>query len=168
MGNFKVGDKAVYPGHGVGEITAVERLEIANTIILMFTFRLLATNVVIRVPVAKAGSLLRPIISRTEAQKVLCVLSSQPRKKNKGAWGKHAPTEYRTKNKQLCSLSPVDVARMLKSIASKGKNATDNGQGSRVIQLRDQASRMLSHELALAMEIQEADAMADILRRLAM
>ena len=61
---FKVGDKAVYPGHGVGVVQAVETLDVGEERTTMYVLKILDNGVTVRVPLQNAGALgMRNIIS---------------------------------------------------------------------------------------------------------
>ena len=55
MVGFKVGQKVVYPNHGIGTIEQVEQKQIGATSLPFYTLRLAATNSVVLVPVANAN-----------------------------------------------------------------------------------------------------------------
>ena len=78
MMTFKVGDHAVYPGHGVGRIMAIETKEILGNKQTFYSILIIETGMKIMIPshnVATVG--LRPIISKDEAQKVLGILKEK-------------------------------------------------------------------------------------------
>ena len=52
---FKVGQKVVYPNHGIGIIEQIEQKQIGVSPQPFYTLRLAATNSVVLVPVANAG-----------------------------------------------------------------------------------------------------------------
>ena len=65
MVEFKIGSNAVYPGHGVGEVTAIETKEIFGDEHTFYTIKILETGMKIMVPKKNAESVgLRPIISK--------------------------------------------------------------------------------------------------------
>ena len=73
--SFKVGDNAVYPGHGVGKVTAIETKEILGAKHTFYSINILDSGMKIMVPRNNAEAVgLRPIISRDEAKKVIEIL----------------------------------------------------------------------------------------------
>ena len=52
--SFKVGEKVVYPTHGVGEITAVEAQEAAGFKLELFVITFDKDRLTVRIPLAKA------------------------------------------------------------------------------------------------------------------
>ena len=60
---FKVGDKAVYPAHGVGVVQGIESTEIAGKKQQFYILRMLEKNdITIKVPVDTAKKRLRRVI----------------------------------------------------------------------------------------------------------
>ena len=69
---FKVGQKVVYPNHGIGTIEQIEQKQIGATSLPFYTLRLAATNSVVLVPVANATEVgLRSPISSGECELLL-------------------------------------------------------------------------------------------------
>jgi len=50
---FKVGQKVVYPGHGVGQIQSIQSKEIAGSVISFYMIRILESDVTVMVPLNK-------------------------------------------------------------------------------------------------------------------
>jgi CarD family transcriptional regulator len=73
---FKVGQKVVYPNHGIGTIEQIEQKQIGASRLPFYTLRLAATNSVVLVPVQNAGEVgLRSPISSGECELLLKSLS---------------------------------------------------------------------------------------------
>jgi CarD family transcriptional regulator len=51
---FRVGQKVVYPNHGVGVIEQIEQKQIGEVALSFYTLRLAATNSIVSVPVSNA------------------------------------------------------------------------------------------------------------------
>lgn len=67
MVGFKVGQKVVYPNHGIGTIEQIEQKQIGATALPFYTLRLAATNSLVLVPVSNAAEVgLRSPISSGE------------------------------------------------------------------------------------------------------
>jgi CarD family transcriptional regulator len=72
MVGFKVGQKVVYPNHGIGTIEQIEQKQIGAQALPFYTLRLAATNSVVLVPVANASEVgLRSPISSGECEMLL-------------------------------------------------------------------------------------------------
>jgi CarD family transcriptional regulator, regulator of rRNA transcription len=69
MVGFKVGQKVVYPNHGIGTIEQIEQKQIGATALPFYTLRLAATNSLVLVPVSNAAEVgLRSPISSGECE----------------------------------------------------------------------------------------------------
>jgi len=65
--HFKIGDKAVYPGHGVGEMTGIVHEDIAGQRQSFYELKMLDNGLKIKIPINKVGSVgLRDIIHEKE------------------------------------------------------------------------------------------------------
>ena len=73
---FKVGQKVVYPNHGIGTIERIEQKQIGASNLPFYTLRLASTNSVVLVPVANAGEVgLRSPITSGECEMLIKHLS---------------------------------------------------------------------------------------------
>ena len=69
MVGFKVGQKVVYPNHGIGTIEQIEHKQIGATALPFYTLRLAATNSLVLVPVSNAAEVgLRSPITSSECE----------------------------------------------------------------------------------------------------
>lgn len=76
MVGFKVGQKVVYPNHGIGTIEQVEQKQIGKSLLPFYTLRLAANNSLVLVPVSNASEVgLRPPISSGECEMLFKALA---------------------------------------------------------------------------------------------
>jgi CarD family transcriptional regulator len=74
---FKVGDKVVYPNHGVGVIEEVARREIGEVKSSFYCLRILSTDSTVMVPVANTSAVgLRKVLSRRQMSQVMKTLKN--------------------------------------------------------------------------------------------
>src|SRR5262249_18723730 len=72
---FKVGDKVVYPNHGVGVIERVAKKSIGDIVSSFYCLRILSTDSTVMVPVGNTSTVgLRKVLSRRQTNQVLKVL----------------------------------------------------------------------------------------------
>ena len=87
---FRIGEKVVYPAHGVGVITAIEEQEVAGFKLELLVITFDKDKLTLRVPVAKAkGSGLRKLSDAAVAKKAIEILSGKARAK-RGMWNRRA------------------------------------------------------------------------------
>jgi len=73
--NFKVGDKVVYPNHGVGVIEEVKRRAIGEMESSFYCLRILSTDSTVMVPVDNTQAVgLRKVLTRREVNQVFKAL----------------------------------------------------------------------------------------------
>lgn len=93
---FKIGDKVVYPSHGVGEVTDIENQMIAGTKLEVYVISFPYDKMILRVPVSRAtASGLRTLVNKSDMTKVYKILGDKPKRGNK-MWSRRAQ-EYETK-----------------------------------------------------------------------
>lgn len=110
---FKVGDNAVYPGHGVGRVNAIETKEIAGTKLTFYSIQILDSGMKIMVPQANVKSVgLRPIISREEAYSVIGILKETNVKIDNQTWNRR----YREYMEKIKTGGVREIAEVLRDL----------------------------------------------------
>jgi CarD family transcriptional regulator len=93
---FKVGERVVYPSHGVGEIIEIENQAIADIKLEVYVISFPHDKMTLRVPVSRASiSGLRMLATKSDINKVYSILNDKPKRGNK-MWSRRAQ-EYETK-----------------------------------------------------------------------
>ncbi|MCB9024703.1 MAG: CarD family transcriptional regulator [Bdellovibrionaceae bacterium] len=156
MAEFKVGDHAVYPLHGVGEITAIEIKEMLGDTHTFYSIRILDTGMKIMVPATKAEAVgLRHIISKTEAGKVLDILKETEIKIDNQTWNRR----YREYMEKIKTGSVYEIAEVLRDLYLL-KVDKELSFGER--KMLDTARNLLLTELSLATSTEELRAQDDV------
>lgn len=110
--NFSIGDKVVYPSHGVGQIINEEIQSIAGTEVKMYVIDFMKDKMKLRVPVGRAGaSGLRVLSNDNEMEKAVVILKGKS-KPGRGMWSRRAQ-EYENKINSGNILSVAEVVRDL-------------------------------------------------------
>ena len=147
--DFKVGDKAVYPGHGVGVIQAIETIMVEDVQATMYVLKILDNGMTIRIPVTNAGALgVRNVISKDQAAKVYDVLKDRDVPTDNQTWNRR----YREYLNKISTGDLIEVAKVLRDLAllRKDKNLSF---GER--KMYDQASNLLIQELSVVEDKEE-------------
>ena len=109
---FARGDYVVYPTHGVGKVTGVEKQEIAGFNLQLFVILFESEKMTLRVPVEKvADSGLRKISSKDKMMAVMGTLKGRARSK-RTMWSRRAQ-EYEAK---INSGDPVAIAEVVRDL----------------------------------------------------
>lgn len=92
---FKVGDKAVYPGHGLGRITSIETKEISGARQKFYSILLTSSDMKIMVPENRMKAVgLRSVITRQTAETALDILQDHKTDYSLVATGKNWSKRY--------------------------------------------------------------------------
>lgn len=146
---FKVGDKAVYPAHGVGEITGIESQEIEGMSNVFYVMRIYDNGLVIRIPVVKAESNgMRGVISPDHVKKVYAILKDRDIPADNQTWNRR----YREYMAKIKTGDPLEVAKVLRDLALLRQDKTLSF-GER--KMFDQAKLLLVQEIAVAREVED-------------
>src|SRR3954451_8859889 len=147
--NFQVGDKAVYPAHGVAEVTGIETKEIGGTKLSFYILRIMENGMRIMVPmknVAQVG--LRAVASKTEVKEVYDILKSREVSVEGQTWNRR----YREYMEKIKTGSVFEVAEVLRDL-QRLKGDKDLSFGER--KMLDTARTLLIKEIAVATKSKE-------------
>ena len=149
MVSFKVGDNAVYPGHGVGRVTAIETKEILGNKQTFYSIQILETGMKIMIPKDNVASVgLRPIISNDDANKVLEILKEKEVKIDNQTWNRR----YREYMEKIKTGSVFEIAEVLRDLfLLKADKELSFGERK----MLDSARSLLLKELTLATSQEE-------------
>jgi len=146
---FKIGDKAVHPKHGVGEVTAIDDRELGGTRAVYYVLRILDNGMKVMVPAnAAAAGALRSIMSAKEAEAVLDTMRAREVAVDVQPWSRR----FRAYTEMVQSGSPHEVAKVLRDM-HRLKFDKDLSFGER--HLLDRAKSLLMKELAFAKKVTE-------------
>lgn len=150
---FKVGDKAVYPTHGVGVIEAIQERDVAGDKAKkqkFYVLRILGNGMTIMIPTDKIDQVgLREVISTKEAAKVYRILKD---KKSKAVDSQTWNRRYREYMERIKTGSVFEVASVLRDLFLL-KIGKDLSFGER--RLMDIAKNLLVKELSIAQKMSE-------------
>lgn len=109
---FIIGERVVYPSHGVGEIIDIENQIIADTKIEVYVISFPQDKMTLRVPVSRAtASGLRTLVNKKDITEVYSILQGKPKRGNK-MWSRRAQ-EFETKINSGDILAIAEVVRDL-------------------------------------------------------
>lgn len=141
---FSIGDKAVYPVHGLTQVVALEQREVAGHPIHVYILEVLGSGSRIMVPTTKAAAVgLREPISIDEVSEVYDILRSRDIVQNDQAWNRRQ-REYMDKIK---TGSIFEIAEVLRDIRLLGHGKSLSFSERR---MADTAMDLLVQEIAVA------------------
>ena len=138
---FKIGEIVVYPKHGVGEISKIENLEVANIKANFYVVKMEQSKLVIRVPLDKKDEVgLRKISSKKTIEEVYNTLKLKP-KIRRIMWSRRAQ-EYETK---IFSGDPIKISEVVRDLFRKSSQAEQSYSERQMFQV---AIERLAREVA--------------------
>ena len=147
---LKVGDKAVYPGYGVGQVVSIEEQSIMGNHLTCYSIQIMGdSGAKIMIPKNRLKTIgVRPLVSKREAEKAISILSEKKPKKKAMAeknWQKrHQSYVDKIKTGSIYEIS--EVIRDLNSI----KEEKELSYGEK--RMMDKAKNILHSELSLIMD----------------
>ena len=144
MSDFRIGDKAVYPAHGVAEVVGIEKKEINTIVCSFYVLKVMATGMQILVPKDKAEQVgLRPIATSQEIEEVFEILRDQDVHIDKQTWNRR----HRGFMEKIKTGSLFDVAEVYRDLY-RLRNTKVLSFGER--KMLDTAKQLIVKELAVA------------------
>jgi CarD family transcriptional regulator, regulator of rRNA transcription len=147
--SFRIGDKAVYPAHGVAEITGIESKEISGAKQTFYILRILENGMRIMVPMKNVAAVgLRQVVNKSEVKEVYDILKSREVSVEGQTWNRR----YREYMEKIKTGSVFEIAEVLRDL-SLLKHDKDLSFGER--KMLDTAKSLLVKELAVAKSTKE-------------
>jgi CarD family transcriptional regulator len=153
---FKVGDVAVYPAHGVGTIDSIEEREIAGNKHKFYIMKIIDTGMTIMVPTGNVRNVgLREVINPSEVDIVYDILRERDISINEQTWNRR----YREYMDKIKTGSIYEIAEVLRDLMLL-RYDKELSFGER--KMLDTARTLIVKELAIAQEMQEDDLAEEI------
>ncbi|MEW6593744.1 MAG: CarD family transcriptional regulator [Thermodesulfobacteriota bacterium] len=147
--NFSVGDMAVYPAHGVGQIEAIEQRTVGEREQSFYVMRILDSNMTIMIPTTTSRNVgLRGIITSREVKKVYDILGDREIAIESQPWNQR----YREYMEKIKTGSVYEIAAVLRDLFLLRVDK-DLSFGER--KMMDTAKSLLVKEIALAKDVEE-------------
>lgn len=153
---FKVGEKVVYPAHGVGEIEAIRSQVISGTEKRFYMLRILNTDMKIMIPIDHVESVgLRRVIDRQMVSQVYKVLRQKKVETEQQTWNRR----YRQYTEKIKTGSILEIARVMRDLfVLKGGKELSFGERK----MLDTARSLLVKELSIARSHSEEKIMEEL------
>jgi CarD family transcriptional regulator len=147
---FNVGDKAVYPAHGVAEVVGLETREIGGNKTTFYILKILDTGTKIMIPTRTVTAVgLREVIAETDVKEVYNILRSKEIAVEGQTWNRR----YREYMDKIKTGSVFEIAEVLRDL-SVLRASKELSFGER--KMLDTARQLLVKELAIAKNTKEA------------
>ena len=150
MGTFRIGDKAVYPSHGVGDVVGIERREVSGRHQSFYILRIAESGVTVMVPTENTRSVgLRQVIPTREVKKIFDLLRSKDIPCVRQTWNRR----HREYLEKIKTGSLFEVAEVLREL-SLLRGRKDLSFSER--KMLETARTLVVQELAVAKRTAEA------------
>ena len=146
---YNVNDYVVYPKHGVGKITAVEKATIGDIGINFYKILIERDKLTLTIPINQQSHL-RPISSINQINKCVSILKTKPKIK-RTMWSRRAQ-EYEQK---INSGKIYELAEVVKDLNKTSNTIADQSYSER--QLFEQAYDRLQSEFEVVLKISTED-----------
>jgi len=153
---FKIGEKVVYPAHGVGEIQAISTQVISGTEKKFYMMRILDSDMKIMIPVDNVKIVgLRRVIDKNMVSKVYRILREKKLESDQQTWNRR----YREYTEKIKTGSVLEIAKVLRDLfILKGNKELSFGERK----MLDTARNLLVKELSIARAHSEEKIMEEL------
>jgi len=150
-GEFKVGDMAVYPAHGVGKIHSIETREISGNEHKFYILKIMDNGMTIMVPTSNVRHVgLREVIGESEVDIVYDILRERDIAIDNQTWNRR----YREYMEKIKTGSIYEVAEVLRDLSIL-RYQKELSFGER--KMLDMARNLIVKELAVAQAMEETE-----------
>jgi len=153
---FRIGDKAVYPGHGVGVIESIENKQISGRELMFYMLRIVDSGMTIMIPRDNAEAVgLRGVIRKLEIPKVIRILKNRDVEVDTQTWNRR----YREYMEKINTGSIYEIAEVIRDLHLL-RNEKELSFGERKI--LETAKTFLVKELAIAQNVKETEILKEM------
>ena len=143
--DFKIGDKVVYPNHGVGIIEQVTKKSVGDMVSSFYCLRIISTDSTVMVPVGNTIAVgLRKVLTRREVVRVMEVLRT-----GEVATYDDWKGRFQANSEKMRTGSIYDVADVLKSLTLLSKSKSLSFREKRML---DRAKALIISEISEVMQ----------------
>src|SRR3954468_19121952 len=156
-GDFHIGDRVVYPNHGVGVIEQVGSRTLGQQVEKYYLLNIKSSNLKVTVPFHSVGAVgLRRVVRNGEIQKILDYLSDE-----NGDSASDWKDRFKENSERMRTGSLLEVAAVLKSLLVLNQSKPLSFREKKML---ERARYLLVSEIAMAKNCEE-DEIADMLSK---
>lgn len=153
---FKIGEKVVYPGHGVGSIEGMQAKIISGYEQKFYVLRILESDMTIMIPTSNVEAAgLRPVMDKDMVSKVYRILRTKKVEVDQQTWNRR----YREYSEKIKTGSVIEIAKVLRDLfVLKADKELSFGERK----MLDTARNLLVKELSIASAHTEEKIIGDL------
>jgi len=158
---LKVGDKAVYPGHGVGQITSIEDKDIMGNKLTFYSMEIMDSGAKIMIPKNRLKNIgVRPVASKKQAKEVMDIISENNLEEEEPKIaGKNWQKRHQSYMDKIKTGSIYEIAKVIRNL-NQIKEGKELSYGEK--KMMDKAKNILYSELSLTMDKKELQVLSDL------
>ena len=158
--HLKVGDTAVYPGHGVGKITSIEDKSIMGSRLTFYSMEFTESGAKIMIPKNRLKSIgVRPVASKQQAKEVMSIISNAGEDEaEKRRAGKNWQKRHQSYMDKIKTGSIYEIAKVIRDL-NQIKEGKELSYGEK--RMMDKAKNILYSELSLTMDKKDLKALSN-------
>jgi CarD family transcriptional regulator len=147
---FKIGDKVIYPNHGLGVVEKIEEKTILGTTCGFFHLRILSNETTVLVPVANVDNVgLRRAVGDEEVERLFQLLSDGKIDSHQNWKGR-----FKDNSDKMRTGSIYDMADVLKSLTFLARSKSLSFREKRML---DRARALIVSEISEVLRVNPAD-----------
>lgn len=147
---YKKGDKVVHPQHGASTIQKTVKQDFNGEKLEYYVLDVATEQLTVMVPVDKMDEMIRPVISKTAARRVLRSLKDEPEEAGSN-WSRW----YKVLNEKMTSGDITQVAEVVRDLSYAQQM---KGISPALKRMLSKARITLTSELAFSLQIDEEEA----------
>lgn len=153
---FQVGDKVVYPGHGVAIVESIDVKKVASSELKFYKLSVIETGMLIMVPITQVETVgLRKVVDEKTVDKVYDILRERDIKIDTQTWNRR----YREYSQQIKTGSVFEIAKVIRDLSVlRGDKELSFGEKK----MLDQAQGLLVKEISIAKSRPEDSIQAEL------
>jgi CarD family transcriptional regulator len=142
VGMFSIGDYAVCPGHGVGQVCDIEERDLGGEKKAYYILKIIANGMVVMVPTdSELG--IRTLVGNDDVERVYIVLNDHNIAIDNSTWNRR----YREYMAKIKTGSLIEIAEVLRALfLLKGKKSLSFGEKK----MLDQCKELLAQEISIS------------------
>ena len=153
--DYSIGDHIVYPSHGVGEVTSIQKYEIAEEKLEMYNVIFEKEKMTLKIPTEKAKEIgIRKVSSKANLKKTLEILNGKA-KIRRTMWSRRAQ-EYESK------INSGNLNELTEVVRDLFRNSSQPEQSYSERQLYESARDRLAREVAVVEKTDDEKAVEKI------
>ncbi len=143
---FKVGDYAVCPGHGVGQVCEIEERTLGETPTVFYKIKIFSTCMTVMIPTTSSEGM-RKLSDGEEVQNVYKVLEDHDVTVDNSTWNRR----YRDYMNKVKTGSLVEIAEVIRALflLQRKKNLSDGEK-----KMLDKCKDLLAEEISITDKIE--------------